>query len=284
MHSSPTVDDGPRVVEVSVVKDVCNALVQWFRPEADRSPSVEGRPAALPPGRRVYAVGDIHGRYDLLLEMEDLIQRDLQDHPPAGFVDLVHLGDFIDRGPGSREVIEHLLRQPLPGLTTHWLLGNHDAWFRTLLVEAGHDAEWWRHGGRETAASYGLQIDLPPPGPEREEWRGRLRRRVPASHRRFLNELRLSWSLGDYFFCHAGVRPGVALEEQDQSDLIWIRQGFLDYEGDLGAVIVHGHTIVDRPVVKANRIGIDTGAIRSGRLTALVLEGDTQRFLVTGRS
>ncbi|WP_165769351.1 metallophosphoesterase [Arboricoccus pini] len=270
------------MVEASVVKDVCNAVIQWFRAEPERVPSVDGRPATLPPGRRVYAVGDIHGRYDLLLEIERLIQSDLRDHPPEGFVDLVYLGDFIDRGPASRQVIEHMVHHPLQGVTTHYLLGNHDAWFRELLVEPGPEAEWWRYGGRETAASYEMQGELPPPGPEREAWRTRLRRRVPASHRRFLNELCTSWRLGDYFFCHAGVRPGVALDLQGQNDLIWIRRGFLEHEGDLGAVVVHGHTIVERPVVKANRIGIDTGAFRSDRLTGLVLEGAAQRFLVTG--
>lgn len=261
------------------VRDV---LSHWLRSDRPARPSAGGRPPALPDGLRAYAVGDLHGRFDLLLEMEELIAADLAARPPGGAVHLVHLGDYVDRGPATAPLLEHLVRQPVPGVKTTFLRGNHDEWFRQVLAGDGPLADWLRHGGDIAAASYGLH-NRPPSTPDgRLNWQRTLRRRVPVAHQRFLEETEYSLHLGDYFFCHAGIRPGLPLHMQGAQDLMWIRAEFLDHPGDLGVVVVHGHTIVDQPVIRTNRIGIDTGAVRSGRLTAVVLEGQEIRFLSTG--
>lgn len=263
-------------------------IFQRARAEIPSEPTVEGRPPAVPRGTRVYVVGDIHGRYDLLQTMEGLIQADLQASGRHLDCFLVYLGDFVDRGFDSRRVIDHLLAVHDDPLMRVPLLGNHDAWLRAFAA-SGEDetaalASWMRFGGDATLLSYGVRLDLKKPEPDRlVEARLELQRRFPAEHAAFLYGLELAFGFGDYFFCHAGIRPELPLERQTEADLLWIREPFLSWSGDCGKIVVHGHTVEEVPTVRCNRIGIDTGACWTGRLTCLVLEGTERRFLQTGR-
>jgi serine/threonine protein phosphatase 1 len=251
-------------------------------------PLVEGRPPALPRGARVYVVGDVHGRLDLLLAVERLISADVLESGRHLECLLVYLGDFVDRGFDSRKVMDHVVQARADELARVYLLGNHDLWLREF---AGPDpggeemaASWVRFGGDATLLSYGITLDLRQPEPERfAEARRVLRARFPGEHAAFLAGLDSAFGLGDYFFCHAGIRPEVPLERQTDADLLWIREPFLSWNGDCGKIVVHGHTVEEAPVVRPNRIGIDTGACWTGRLTCLVLEGAERRFLQTGR-
>jgi serine/threonine protein phosphatase 1 len=258
--------------------------LRWNGPGRVEEPSVEGGRPGVPEGLRVYAVGDVHGRLDLLREMEDLI---LEDHGRAAEdrAVVVHLGDFVDRGEDSRGVIEHLL-QPLPeGFERICICGNHDAWFRDFVFRGRCDADWLEHGGEATLASYGL--DAPRPDPAPRTGLARLQRElfqaIPAPHRRFLGQLKFRHEIGDYLFCHAGIRPGRPIEEQTDEELCWIREPFLSFRGLLPRVVVHGHTASERPEVRRHRIGIDTGACWTGVLSCVVLEGQSRRFLATGK-
>ncbi|MDA0240169.1 MAG: metallophosphoesterase family protein [Proteobacteria bacterium] len=234
--------------------------------------------AAVPAGTRVYAVGDIHGRLDLLQALHALIERDAQ----AGGVDrqvMVYLGDYVDRGQDSPAIIDLLRSNPLPGFEVHRLKGNHEALMLQFLTEVIDPRKWFRNGGRETLGSYGVKIPNILEDDDVEDLAERFRHAVPPEHQQFLTELELSHREGDYFFVHAGIRPGVAIEDQDPNDLIWIRDEFLNSAEDFGVRVVHGHTISDSPVERPNRVGIDTGAFMSGRLTCAVLEGAEVRFL-----
>ncbi|MCB2053240.1 MAG: serine/threonine protein phosphatase [Geminicoccaceae bacterium] len=243
---------------------------------------VGGRPARLPDAVRVYAIGDVHGRLDLLRKLEAQIEADIAARDDGARPLLVYLGDYVDRGFESMGVIEHLCGPALDGCDRVLLLGNHDAWMRDFLDGQPVGPNWLRFGGDATLLSYGVRVDFKQPEEARiAAAQTSLVERVPAHHRTFLAELELAFALGDYFFCHAGIRPGLALEEQGELDLIWIREPFLGWEGECGKVIVHGHTVEDEPVVRHNRIGVDTGACFTGRLTCLVLEGDEFRFLDT---
>jgi serine/threonine protein phosphatase 1 len=263
-------------------------LFQRARANPPNEPLVRGRPPALPRGVRVYVVGDIHGRFDLLQAMERMIMDDVLASGRYLNCIVVHLGDFVDRGFESFKVVDHLLRLPTDGLVRVHLLGNHDLWLREFLH--GEDqrdemaASWLRFGGDATLLSYGVRLDLRKPEPERfAEARLQLQERLPPEHAAFLQELELAFGMGDYFFCHAGIRPDIPLERQVPADLLWIREPFLSWNGDCGKIVVHGHTVEEAPVVRGNRIGIDTGACWTGRLTCLVLEGTERRFLHTGR-
>jgi serine/threonine protein phosphatase 1 len=229
-------------------------------------------PAALPPGRRVYAIGDVHGCDHQLAFLHQAIAADLVARPVAAPL-LLHIGDYLDRGPASAAVLTRLAAgPPLPGIETVNLRGNHEA--MALAVLAGGDAEsaalWLLNGAATTLASWGIDPDSPAPS-----WATH----VPAAHLRFLHGLGVSHREGGYFFAHAGVRPGVPLASQDPADLLWIREPFLSYAGDFGAVIVHGHTPGHKPVIRHNQIGIDTGAVYGGPLTAAILEDDQIGFL-----
>lgn len=234
--------------------------------------------AAVPAGRRCYAVGDVHGRVDLLRRMLDDIRRDAAARGDAQTF-LVFLGDYIDRGPCSREVIEVLATENLSWAKPVYLKGNHEEVFSQVLQgDVGILRQWLEIGGLETCESYGLsRAAWAENNPER--FHERLLRLVPANHIAFLDNLYDSFSLGDYLFVHAGVRPTVPLEEQNPLDLRWIREEFLLATSDFGRLVVHGHTISAEPELRANRIGIDTGAYRTNRLTALALEGRERRFL-----
>ena len=231
----------------------------------------------------VFAIGDIHGRVDLLRQLEEMIKEEMARAPRCKHF-VVYLGDYVDRGFESRQVLQHLVERPLIGCRRVCLLGNHDLWlFAFAEGRMGGDG-WLEHGGDATLLSYGVKLDRMKPEEQRlAEARDQLATRLPGSHRSFLGNLELAFGLGDYFFCHAGVRPGVPLAQQSENDLLWIREPFLSHEGDLGKIIVHGHTVEEAPVVLPNRIGVDTGACWTGRLTCLVLEGTQRRFLATGR-
>ena len=250
---------------------------------ADRNVAAETgrRPPSPPPGTRVYAVGDIHGRLDLLRDLNLLIHADAARSQAKRKV-VVYLGDYIDRGPESRAVVEHLLTRQLPGFECVHLMGNHEDILLRFLKDISVGPNWFAYGGIETLASYGV---APPESltsiAELERAQRDLAAKLPSAHRHFLRGLRLSHGEGDYFFAHAGIRPGVALERQEQQDMLWIREPFLLSDEPFTKLVVHGHTITNEPQRRANRIGIDTGAYATGRLTSLVAEGTEQAFLQT---
>ena len=236
---------------------------------------------AVPPGIRVYAIGDIHGRADLLAFLLRRVQTDAENAPERRI--FVFLGDVIDRGLQSSDVID-LLTRPLPsGFESVFLKGNHeDMMMRFLKGDTAAGLDWVRNGGAETLESYGVAAP---------EWSAdaatydatatALAVALPADHRAYFQNLRMTYRQGDYLFVHAGLRPGVALEDQSDHDLMWIRPPQMERKADAGPVVVHGHSIVDKPDVQSRRIGIDTGAYASNVLTCLVLEGTNRRFLST---
>jgi len=243
-----------------------------------RSAPPVGSPRA-PDDMRIYAIGDIHGCHDRLRRLHAAIEADAATAPARRR--LVYLGDYVDRGPESRAVIETLLQPAPTGFERIFLKGNHEDFMLQVLDDKSVFLPWLTNGGDATCRSYGIEPTAPPEGCD--DLLGWLRQALvaalPASHRRFLADLALHHVAGDYYFCHAGVRPGVALEAQGPEDLMWIREPFLSAKASHGKVVVHGHTPVSEPERRANRIGIDTGACYGGRLTALVLEGHAQRFL-----
>ena len=242
----------------------------------------ERRPTRVPDGVRVYTIGDIHGRVDLLRDLHRMILEDASNTPGVIRKTAIYLGDYVDRGLHSREVIELLLDEPLEDFDKVYLKGNHDDDFLGFLADETRGADWFRVGGDATVYSYGVRIprDLAPA--DRFSYiRKALRAAVPPRHVEFLAGLELVREIGDYLFVHAGIRPGTALDEQEPEDMLWIRDEFLDSRADHGKVVVHGHSVTDRPDVRENRIGIDTGAYASHELTCLVLEGATRRFLST---
>lgn len=230
----------------------------------------------IPDGVRVYAVGDIHGCRKELLNLIDVILEDSKTAPQDRRI--VYLGDYIDRGPDSRGVIEILL-EPLAGFNAEYILGNHDQSLLDFLNDPQIFLSWQNFGARETLMSYGVR----PPLFEDEnvyiKTRDELREALPRRHLSFLQNLSHSLTIGDYFFVHAGVRPGIPLDRQMLEDLLWIRDDFLASNTKFGKVIVHGHTPTMAPERRTNRIGVDTGAYMTGRLTAAVLEGTECRFL-----
>jgi len=228
-------------------------------------------PGSLPRGRRVYAVGDVHGCRDRLLALHGLIAADFAARPTGSAV-LVHLGDYVDQGPDSAGVIALLAAgAPVPGVAVVNLLGDHE---RMLLDALDGDraaaTDWLWAGGKAALASWGLDPELP-----REQWQAEL----PASHVAWLRSLVLTHREGGYLFVHAGIRPGVALADQSRDDLTTMRHPFLSTEQDFGVVVVHGHSSVPSVPILANRIGLDTGAGMGGKLTCAVLEDDVVGLL-----
>jgi len=239
--------------------------------------------AAVPPGTAVYAIGDIHGRLDLLEQLLRQIADDAARHPDDRERQLIFLGDYVDRGPASRDVIERLLQDPLPGFKTVYLMGNHEEAMLEFVEDRSDGLGWMSFGGLETLLSYDVPVRrLPNTAAATAELRELLIERLSAEHVEFLRDGALSHSVGDYVFVHAGVRPGLPMEKQSPLDLLWIREEFLRSRLPLpGRVVVHGHTICDLPQDLGARINIDTGAFASGRLTCLVLRGSGRRFLST---
>ncbi|WP_428492678.1 metallophosphoesterase family protein [Rhodopila sp.] len=231
-------------------------------------------PATLPPGQRVYAVGDIHGCLDRLAALHEMIAEDIAERPVA-HTTLVHLGDYVDRGTDSAQVVDWLInRPPVPADEIVNLMGNHEHMMLSAVVGTEREApsQWLVNGGADSLASWGIARTVPA-----AEWAAR----IPLQHLMFLRDLEISRRIGPYLFVHAGIRPGVPLDSQSRQDMMWIREPFLSSAADYGVVVVHGHTPKREPVVAANRIAIDTGAVLGGALTCVVLQEDRLGFLTS---
>jgi serine/threonine protein phosphatase 1 len=235
--------------------------------------SARKAPASLPEGLRLYAVGDVHGCAERLDALHAAIGHDaLRANQPRKVI--VYLGDYVDRGPDSRGVIARLLAPAPPGCERILLKGNHELMFLAAIApRATPDVIdfWLMNGGAATLESYHADPGEPATWPHL----------VPAEHKAFLRGLRTAWSAGGYLFAHAGIRPGVAPDAQDEDDLLWIREPFLSWQAEAPppGVVVHGHTPARMPEVHPHRIGIDTGAVFGGKLTAAVLWDDRLEFL-----
>jgi serine/threonine protein phosphatase 1 len=233
---------------------------------------------ALPDGLRIYAIGDIHGRLDLLQELASEIRRDLKQNPPGRSLE-IFLGDYVDRGPQSRGVVEWMAEAPLVADERLCLLGNHEDMLLRSLDDISVMRTWLFNGGGETLLSYGVKARGLGGQAGLVDLQQGFRASLPGAHLEFLAGLPRSIALAPYFFVHAGIRPKLPLDEQDPEDLIWIREPFLHSNEEFGCIVVHGHTPVMSPEVRTNRINIDTGAVFTGCLTCVVLEGTEQRFL-----
>ena len=232
----------------------------------------------IPAGQRVYAIGDIHGRLDLLDQLLAEVRAD-DDSRGAAETMLLFLGDLVDRGPDSSGVIRRLMELRESGTKCRFLLGNHDEVFlKAARGEARAMRFLTRIGGKETILSYGLSVDEYQKA-DYPELVQMLVERVPPSHTDFLSSFENYVEIGDYLFVHAGIKPGIEIANQDDADMRWIRGEFLNCRDSHGKMVVHGHTISTEPQILPNRIGIDTGAFASGRLTALGLESDQRWFL-----
>lgn len=242
-----------------------------------------GRKAAtetyrIPPGERIYAVGDIHGRLDLFEQLILDIEADDAARNRANTT-IILLGDLVDRGPSSSGVVEAAMKLGARR-NVRTLCGNHEEMLLKSIEDVKYMRAYLNHGGRETILSY-----LSDPDEYSrltfDELTRNLLEAMPEAHLDFLRNLEEKVVIGDYLFVHAGVRPGISVDDQSLSDLRWIREPFLGSDQPCGYCVIHGHTITDEPEVRSGRIGIDTGAYQSGRLTALGLEGDERWFLST---
>jgi serine/threonine protein phosphatase 1 len=227
----------------------------------------------LPDGVRVYAIGDVHGRADLLQSLLTVIDVDLARSTPERSIQ-VFLGDYVDRGPDSRAVLDLLIERSKTHETV-CLKGNHEIFLLEVLKEPARLQEWRHYGGLLTLVSYGITPTMNPSGEQQVELIEGLKRALPPEHLAFLQQLPSSFTCGDFFFVHAGVKPGVPLERQRDEDMLWIREEFLASEERFSKYIVHGHTPVSVPDIRLNRINIDTGAYATGNLTLLTIQGDS---------
>jgi serine/threonine protein phosphatase 1 len=243
-----------------------------FRPGGAR------RQPCVPPGSRVYAIGDVHGRLDLLAELAEAIEHD-DAASTAAQTTVVMLGDLVDRGPDSAGVIDFASKWAMLR-DIRFIAGNHEEMFLNAFTEHGRFRGFLRFGGIETLASYGLDaaemmdMDFP-------EIVHRMKRAVPKEDRQFMRSFENSILMGDYLFVHAGINPAAPLDQQHPHDCRWIREPFLSHKGDPGCMVVHGHTVTEQAELRDHRIGIDTGAYKSGLLTALRLEGTDRRLIQT---
>lgn len=242
-------------------------------------PSVAGRPSIprLPEGTRVYAVGDVHGRADLIHRLLSQIDAHLSRNPVSRPIE-VFLGDYVDRGPDSRRVIDLLIRRS-EKRETICLKGNHETYLLDFLRDPKVFDIWRQYGGLETLLSYGVSPPLRPKPADRKQLSRSFKRVLPKDHLRFLSQLTTSFVCGDFLFVHAGVQPGVPLDLQREEHLLWIRDDFLRVDHDFGKYIVHGHTPVKEPDIRPNRVNIDTGAFESDRLTCLMIEGEEMQVI-----
>lgn len=238
--------------------------------------------AAVPAGERIYAIGDIHGRADLLAQLHDMIA---QDAASRGWARnrLVYLGDYIDRGPDSRAVMALANSDAPAGFSKVHLRGNHEAMLLEFLENPMRGSAWLNIGGDRVLREYGIAVPSEFSPQENLAWAAsQLAMAMQPEERTFLQNLKPCYRAGGYLFAHAGIRPEVPLENQAVEDLIWIRAPFLNFEKDFGVVVVHGHTICNAVEIKHNRIGIDTGAHATGKLTCLILEANKRWLLQTG--
>jgi serine/threonine protein phosphatase 1 len=258
-------------------------MASRLRNAFDAGPESNADLPLIPEGRVVYAVGDVHGEFELLHGLLRLIEQDAQIHAPGLAPTLVFLGDYIDRGPRSRDVVELLSKGPVNGWTWYALRGNHEQALLDFLREPVSNTAWLSFGGIATLDSYGVG---PPMADEASltKARDRLLDVLPAAHRSWIDRLELCVQIGGYAFVHAGVRPGVPLDLQERDDLLWIRAPFLNHMRRFEKKIVHGHTITKQPDVLSNRIGIDTGSFAAGHLSAVALNGEHIRLLHSSRN
>jgi serine/threonine protein phosphatase 1 len=231
----------------------------------------------VPDGIRIYAIGDIHGRADLLDQMLNRIDADLTKNPVSFEIE-VFLGDYIDRGPDSRQVLDRLVARSRTRQMV-FLKGNHETYLADFVNNPPILDDWQRIGGLETLMSYGITPSINANTAAQVRLAAAFDQVLPESHRRFLGSLKTSFTCGDFYFVHAGVRPGIPLGKQREEDLLWIRNEFLLCEQEFSKIVVHGHTPVRQPDFRPNRINIDTGAYATGNLTCLILEDDTMRFV-----
>jgi serine/threonine protein phosphatase 1 len=236
--------------------------------------------AQTPEGMRIYAIGDVHGCAELLQALYARIDREIEQDRPADWR-IIHVGDYGDRGPDTKRVLDHIIERSRDRRVLS-LMGNHDEAWLNFLADPLPVGLFVTHGGDTTAHSYGVDVDFSD-ATGRRAARDALQTAMPQAHLDFLRNLPRSFGFGDYFFCHAGIRPGVPLQIQDREDLIWIRKEFLNYGGLHPRVIVHGHTPSDQPELLPNRINVDTGAVKTGVLTAVVLDGTT-KCIIDARS
>lgn len=235
------------------------------------------RKPILPEGIRIYAISDIHGCADLLQQMFTVIDRDLTTIGSRRAIH-VFLGDYIDRGPDSNRTIELLIERGMKHESV-FLKGNHETFLLDVLNAPSQLQNWKQYGGLQTLASYGLSPSLNPDPAEQDQLIRQLSQAIPVRQQYFLRSLRARFVCGDYFFVHAGVKPGVALARQQEQDMLWIREEFLESNQNFGKYIVHGHTPVQQPDIRPNRINIDTGAYATGNLTLLALQDDSMLAL-----
>jgi len=240
-------------------------------------PTTPKRPRT-PAGTCLYAVGDVHGRLDLLDLLTSRIRRHAESLPADTIKRIVMLGDYVDRGPESQGVIATLVGIPPEGFERVCLKGNHESLMEGFLTDPTLAGRWLKNGGLATLESYGIAPEAI--AEATDAWLSQQFAAIlPESHRRFLSRLPLFYHCGDYYFAHAGVDPSLRLEEQSEESLMWIRKPFLTSRKDFGRVVVHGHTIVDKAEIHPNRIAIDTGAYAGGPLTCVVLHDDERLFL-----
>lgn len=249
----------------------------FARPEAGLPPTY-----SLPEGQLVYAVGDIHGRFDLL---QDLLARIEEDRSRRWGVDacrIVFLGDYVDRGFQSRDVLHHLLTLSNEGNDILCLRGNHEDMMLGFIDDPVMYEGWLQYGGLATLASYGVAVnDTTTVGADLLATAARLKDALPEAHYHFLHGMPASHQIGDYVFVHAGLRPGVALADQTKADMWSIRHEFTEANHDFGVRVVHGHTGVQNPLLLPHRVAVDTIAYATGRLTAAAIQGETVDFLTT---
>lgn len=250
-------------------------ILVWNRVEFDlvwKLPSRrnERKPPHVPAGVRIYAIGDVHGRADLLASLLLQIEVDIALHPVSRPI-AVFLGDYIDRGPDSKEVLDLLVT---PGRTPEmvFLKGNHETFLLNFLKTPALLDNWRQYGGLETLVSYGLKPPMNPSFNDQARLARDLASATPESHRKFFEALKLSFVCGDFLFVHAGLRPLIPIQEQTEDDLLWIRDDFLLWDKEFEKIVVHGHTPVLEPDIRFNRINIDTGAFATGRLTCMTIE------------
>lgn len=241
--------------------------------------------SVLPKGQRIYAVGDIHGELGLFEKLHEQIREDIRNAPEFDEIKIIYLGDYINRGNQSREILDRLTGNPIKDAEITYLMGNHEFALIKFLTGEMEYGEWIRWGGDVTMLSYGMNVLSPYADEEDiEVLRREFRKVIPVEHYRFLSKLKPYQVEGNYIFVHAGIRPGIPLDEQKLHDLILIRDDFLKKPVGCGKIIIHGHTVFETPHIRKRRgmidsIGIDTGAYNTGKLTSIVLENNDYRFI-----